>query len=223
MGRKNTNEIQLKIDIEENQKNCLAKTLDSPSSLQELLSHVRECHVCEKQLPQAPKPVLQAKATARLLIIGQAPGARVHTTGIPWSDASGNRLRQWLALDNATFYDSTRVAIIPMGLCYPGNDSNSDKPPRPECAPLWHKPLLTFLPKVQLVLLVGMYAQWYYLHNRRQSTLTETVRRFYRYLPHWFPLPHPSWRNIRWQYQNPWFEIEVIPILRILVKKCLTT
>jgi uracil-DNA glycosylase len=154
------------------------------------------------------------------MIIGQAPGTRVHETGIPWNDRSGERLRDWLQLSGEVFYDERRVAIVPMGFCYPGVDARGgDKPPRPECAPLWHPPLRAALSQVDLTLLVGMYAQQRYLGKDRQKTLTETVRHWRDYLPQFLPLPHPSWRNTAWLRKNPWFEAELLPELRRRVKK----
>ncbi len=182
-------------------------------TFKQLLQEVRACRVCAEHLPLGPRPVLRASRTARLLIIGQAPGTRVHATGIPWNDPSGDRLRDWLQLDRDQFYDESRIAIIPMGLCYPGKGSSGDLPPRPECAPLWHDRLLQALPELRLRLLIGKYAQDYYLGTRRQS-LAETVRQYRDYLPDYFPLPHPSPRNIRWFRTHPWFEAEVIPALR---------
>ncbi len=182
-------------------------------TFKQLLQEVRTCRVCAEHLPLGPRPVLRANRTARLLIIGQAPGTRVHATGIPWNDPSGDRLRDWLQLDRDQFYDESRIAIIPMGLCYPGKGNSGDLPPRPECAPLWHDRLLQALPELRLRLLIGKYAQDYYLGTRRQS-LAETVRQYRDYLPDYFPLPHPSPRNIRWFRTHPWFEAEVIPALR---------
>jgi uracil-DNA glycosylase len=180
-----------------------------------LLAAARACRVCQLHLPLGPRPVLRAAATARLLIVGQAPGTRVHETGIPWNDRSGTRLRDWLQLDPEVFYDESRVAILPMGLCYPGVDPRGgDNPPRPECAPLWHPPLIAALPAVELTLLVGQYAQRRYLGTRRQKSLTETVRSWREYRPDFLPLPHPSWRNTAWIKRNPWFEAEVLPELR---------
>ena len=149
------------------------------------------------------------------MIVGQAPGTRVHKSGIPWDDASGNRLRDWLDLTPDLFYDETRIAIVPMGFCYPGaNPKGGDNPPRPECAPLWHPPLMAALDRAELTLLVGQYAQRWYLGRERQKTMTETVRAFRDYLPDYLPTPHPSWRTTHWQKKNPWFEAEVIPELR---------
>jgi uracil-DNA glycosylase len=182
--------------------------------LEHLLREIRACRICEKHLPLGPNPVLRAGADARLLIVSQAPGIRVHATGIPWNDASGRRLRDWLQMDAATFYDEQRVAIVPMGFCYPGKAGSGDAPPRPECRATWHPRLLPMLPKVQLTLLVGQYAQAYVLGARRKPTLGETVRAWRDYLPAHLPLPHPSPRNVGWFKANPWFEAEVLPVLR---------
>jgi uracil-DNA glycosylase len=191
-------------------------------SLNRLLRDVRACQACSAALPLGPRPVLQIARSARLLIISQAPGSKVHQSGVPWDDASGNRLRDWLGLDRSVFYDETRVAILPMGLCYPGAGAGGgDKPPRPECAPLWHRRLLGFLPEVRLTLLVGQYAQRYYLASERKASLTETVKAFSEYGPRFFPLPHPSWRSAVWMRSHPWFEKSVIPQLRKAVEKSL--
>jgi len=187
-----------------------------------LISRAEACRVCAAQLPHGPRPVLRAAASARLMIIGQAPGSKVHATGIPWNDPSGDRLRDWLALDREAFYDEGRIAIVPMGFCYPGRDARGgDLPPRPECAPLWHPPLRAALARMDLTLLVGQYAQAHYLKHRRQSNLTETVRAWADYGPEFLPLPHPSWRNMGWLKKNPWFEIEVLPELRARVRALL--
>jgi uracil-DNA glycosylase len=183
-------------------------------SLAELLARVRACRLCEKHLPLGPKPILRAAASARVLIVGQAPGTRVHATGIPWNDPSGDRLRDWLGVDRDTFYDESRIAIIPTGLCYPGRGTSGDLPPRPECAPTWHPPLLEHLPRVELILLVGQYAQAYYLGERRKPTLTNTVRAWREYAPRYWPLPHPSPRNQLWLKRNPWFASKALPALR---------
>ncbi len=187
--------------------------------LDRVLRDARACRVCAADLPLGPRPVVRARATARLLIVGQAPGTRVHESGVPFSDPSGDRLRAWLGIDREAFYDRNRVAIVPMGLCYPGRDSRGgDKPPRPECAPLWHPPLLALLPAVELTLLVGLYAQRRYLNARRRRNLTETVRAWADYGPAYLPLPHPSWRNTGWLKRNPWFEAELVPELRARVR-----
>ena len=183
--------------------------------LAELLADIRACRICADALPLGPRPVLRAAAGARVTIVGQAPGTRVHETGVPWNDASGDRLRQWLELDRDTFYDESRIAIVPMGFCYPGVlPQGGDKPPRPECAARWQQLVRDALPKTELTLLVGAYAQTWYLGNRRKRTLTETVRGWRDALPEYLPTPHPSWRTIGWQRRNPWFDAEVIPELR---------
>lgn len=187
-------------------------------SLARVVAQARACRLCEAHLPLGPRPVLRARSSARILIVGQAPGTKVHETGVPWNDASGDRLRDWLALDRETFYDEARIAIVPMGFCYPGRDARGgDKPPRPECAPTWHPPLLQHLPRIELTLLVGSYAQRYYLKERRAASLTETVRAWRAYAPTAIPLPHPSWRNTAWLRRNPWFDAELVPALRARV------
>jgi uracil-DNA glycosylase len=186
--------------------------------LERLLADVRACRHCEAVLPLGPRPTLRASSTARLMIVGQAPGTKVHETGIPWNDRSGDRLRQWLGLDRDTFYDESRIAIVPTGFCYPGVDAHGgDLPPRPECAPLWHPRLLPLMPEVGLTLLIGGYAQAYYLGKSRKRTMTDTVAHWRDYLPDYFPMPHPSWRNTAWLKRNPWFEAEALPELRRLV------
>jgi len=179
----------------------------------ELLRTVRACTMCADYLLLPPRPILRAARTDRLMIVGQAPGRRVHDTGIPWNDPSGDRLREWMQLPRAAFYDETRIAIIATGLCYPGKGPSGDLPPCPKCAPLWHPPLRAAMPDIRLTLLVGSYAQAYYLGRRRRETLTETVRRYRDYLPEFFPLPHPSPRNGAWLKRNPWFVGEVLPAL----------
>ena len=168
-----------------------------------------------------PKPVLRASSTARVLIVGQAPGRRVHETGIPWNDPSGDRLRVWLGLTREQFYDTRHIAIVPAGLCYPGSGPRGDAPPRPECAPLWHPQLRSLMPRICLTLLIGQYAQAYYLQARRKKSLRETVQAYRDYLPVYLPLPHPSPRNQLWLKQNPWFETEVVPILKARVAAAL--
>ena len=186
------------------------KTLDS------LLADVRACRACADVLPMGPGPVLQVSATARVLIAGQAPGTKAHESGRPFSDASGDRLREWTGLSADQFYDANTIAILPMGLCYPGRlSSGGDAPPRPECAQLWRKRLLDHMPALRLTLLVGTYAQVYALGP---GPMTERVRDFRRHLPGYFPLPHPSWRTRSWVAKNPWFETEVLPALRSAVQ-----
>jgi len=187
--------------------------------MNQLLHKIGQCRVCEAHLPLGPRPVVQASSQSRILIIGQAPGTQVHETGIPWNDASGDELRRWLNMDRDLFYNPAVIAIAPMGFCYPGRGRSGDLPPRPECAPLWHQPLLKLMPKIELTLLIGQYAQKYYLKNK-PKTLTETVRNRHDYLPDYFPLPHPSPRNRYWRMQNPWFEEKVIPELRERVNAC---
>ncbi|MCT7655060.1 uracil-DNA glycosylase family protein [Oceanimonas sp. NS1] len=186
-----------------------------------LLAEVRACRLCEAELPLGPRPVVQLGAGARILIIGQAPGTRVHATGIPWNDPSGNTLRRWLDLDRETFYDAAQVAIMPMGFCYPGRGKSGDLPPRPECAPTWHARILAALPNIRLTLLIGLYAQRYYL-DKRYRTLTDTVRHWREFAPDRLPLPHPSPRNRRWLMQNPWFEQDTVPALQARVHEVLS-
>lgn len=179
-----------------------------------LLGEIRSCRACAEHLPSGPRPIIQASPTARVLIVGQAPGARVHASGIPWDDPSGNRLRQWLAIPPETFYDRHRIAIVPMGYCYPGRGKSGDLPPRRECAELWHDRLLASMPDVQLTLLIGQYAQRHFLKEVWRGSLTETVQRWRDYMPRFFPLPHPSPRNQSWWLRRPWFEEELLPELK---------
>jgi uracil-DNA glycosylase len=183
-----------------------------------LLAEARACRICAKHLPHEPRPVVRVRSSARLLIVGQAPGRRVHETGLPWNDPSGDVLRGWLGMDREAFYDASRIAIVPIGLCYPGTVDGADLPPRRECAPVWQPRFREALPRVELTLLVGSYAQAYHLRERRKKTLGETVRAFEEYLPKFFVLPHPSWRNIGWRKKNPWFEKDVLPALRRRVR-----
>lgn len=179
-----------------------------------LLAEVRSCRACEAHLPLGPRPVLQAAASARLLVVGQAPGVRVHTSGVPWDDPSGDRLRAWTGLEKAPFYDASEVAIIPMGFCYPGRGQGGDLPPRRECADLWLDQLLARLPRIELTLLIGLHAQRHFLGRRRKRSLTETVRAWREFAPEYFPLPHPSARNTFWFQRNPWFEQDLLPALK---------
>ncbi len=190
--------------------------------LDALIDRVRACRLCSEHLPLGPRPVLRAAATARILIIGQAPGTKVHASGIPWDDPSGERLRQWMAVGPDTFYDQSRIAIMPMGFCYPGRlAKGGDAPPRPECAPAWHGEIRAHLPAIELTLLVGGHAQGYYLHGGRACSMTETVRNFHDHLPEFLALPHPSWRNTAWLRRNSWFEAEVVAVLRRRIKALL--
>lgn len=184
------------------------------NNLYSLLTCIRQCTLCARRLPFKPNPILRAQPTSRLLIVGQAPGIRVHQTGIPWNDPSGDRLRGWLNIDKKIFYDESQIAIIPMGFCYPGTGPSGDLPPRKECAEHWLAALLKALPKIELTLLIGHYAQQHYLKKRCKKTLTATVASFNEYLPDYFPLPHPSPRNNIWLKRNPWFEQIVIPALQ---------
>ena len=185
----------------------------SRATFKKLLTDIRACRLCEAELPLGPNPVLRASSTARIIIIGQAPGTRVHETGIPWNDPSGERLRDWMQIDREQFYDESQIAIMPMGFCYPGKGKSGDLPPRPECAAQWHDKLLAEMPAIELTLLIGKYAQNHYLGSQRQ-TLAETVSRWQDHPPGLFPLPHPSPRNLRWFRNNPWFENEVLPAFR---------
>jgi len=190
------------------------------TKLEQLLIEVRSCTVCHKELPLEPNPVLRAKRAARILVIGQAPGVKVHESGIPWNDPSGKRLRMWLNVTDDAFYDETKIAIIPMGFCYPGKGNSGDLPPRKECAELWHQKLLNQLPNIKLTLLIGQYAQKYYL-TKTEATLAQTVKAWQTYGPKFFPLPHPSPRNTRWFKNNSWFESKTIPQLRKKVRSAL--
>ena len=189
--------------------------------LEQLLREVRQCRDCEAHLPLGPRPILRAHTQARLLIIGQAPGRKVHETSIPWNDPSGDRLRLWLNLSKTEFYDETKIAIVPTGFCYPGTGKGGDLPPRPECAPKWHPPLLAALPNIRLTLLIGGYAQAYYLPQLRRKSLSETVAVWREFGPRFLPLPHPSPRNLRWFKNHPWFDAEVVPELKRRVAEIL--
>jgi uracil-DNA glycosylase len=187
-------------------------------SLETLLAAVRSCRACERHLPLGPRPVLRAGTGARILVVGQAPGARVHATGIPWDDPSGARLRGWMGMEADAFYDETRVAIIPMGYCYPGRGAGGDLPPRRECAALWLDLLLAKLPAIDLILLIGQHAQRHFLGSRRKRSLTETVKACREYAPRFFPLPHPSPRNTPWLKRHAWFERDLIPVLQARIR-----
>lgn len=200
------------------QKPMSAVNKNDYPTLEALLADVRGCRACAGDLPLGPRPIVRAAAGARILIVGQAPGAKVHASGVAWNDASGERLRGWLGVDAASFYDETNFAIIPMGFCYPGRGSSGDKPPRRECSQLWLDSLLAKLPAIELTLLIGQYAQRQFLGNRRKASLTETVRAWAEYAPTYIPLPHPSPRNQGWFKQHTWFESEVLPMLRARVQ-----
>ncbi|MGI8549747.1 MAG: uracil-DNA glycosylase family protein [Dehalococcoidia bacterium] len=189
------------------------------STIELLLADVRACRACADVLPLGPRPVVQISATARILIASQAPGTKVHESGIPFSDASGDRLREWMGVLGETFYDERRIAILPMGLCYPGRlPGGGDAPPRPECAPLWRDRLLAHMPDLLLTLLVGTHAQTDALGRGK---MTERVMGFRDHMPTVFPLPHPSWRTRHWAARNPWFDAEVLPALRDAVQRAL--
>jgi len=201
------------------QKTTQASTL----ALTNLLADISQCQLCAEHLPLGPRPVVSAHQQAKLLIIGQAPGTRVHASGVPWDDPSGERLRQWLGLSSEVFYDSTQVAIMPMGFCYPGKGKSGDLPPRKECAPQWHAALLSQLPNIQLTLLIGQFAQRYYLDDEHKN-LTERVQHWREQLAsdaHRLALPHPSPRNRHWLQKNPWFERELIPQLQQRIRQLL--
>jgi uracil-DNA glycosylase len=175
---------------------------------------IAACRACAAHLPHGPRPVVQFSATSRLAIIGQAPGSKVHASGVPWDDASGDRLRDWTGLTREEMYDPACIALVPMGFCYPGKASGGDQPPRRECAPLWHQRIWRTMPDLRLTLLVGTYAQAAYLPATKGMTLAERVGRYAEFLPRFLPLPHPAWRSTLFMRANPWFEAEVVPALR---------
>ena len=183
-------------------------------TLDGLLRDVRACRACDAHLPLGARPVLQAGTTARILIVGQAPGAKAHASGVPWDDRSGERLRAWMDIDAETFYDRDRVAILPMGFCFPGRAASGDMPPRRECAELWLDHLLAKLPRIELTLLVGQYAQAHFLRQSGHASVTATTRNWRAHAPRMLPLPHPSPRNIAWFKANPWFDSDLLPVLR---------
>ncbi len=180
----------------------------------ELMQQIRACKVCESFLPLGANPVVQAHPESKIVIIGQAPGLKVHKSNIAWNDASGDQLRKWLHVTKEQFYDPKLFALIPMGFCYPGKGTSGDLPPRKECAPLWHKKLLDEMNQVELILLIGQYSQRYYLKGKKHENITENVRHFKEYLPKYFPLPHPSPRNFIWMNKNDWFTTDVLPELK---------
>ena len=182
----------------------------------------RSCDICKAHLPLGPRPVFQIAQTARILIVGQAPGRRVHETGITFNDPSGDRLRSWMGIDRAMFYDAAKIAILPMGFCYPGTGKSGDLPPRRECAQHWRQPLLDFLPNIALTLAIGQYAHAWHLDKRQKDSLTDTVKNWKEYLPDILALPHPSPRNNMWLRRNPWFEEDILPVLRDRVAELLS-
>lgn len=185
-------------------------------SFESLLSEVRACEVCKENLPRGPRPIVQLDPESRILIVGQAPGRKVHESGIPFDDASGNRLRDWLGMSREDFYNPKKVAILPMGFCYPGTGKSGDLPPRPECAPQWREELLARLQVVELTIVIGQYAQAYHFSGAKRS-VTEHVQAWQEHWPKVVPLPHPSPRNNRWLLNNPWFETELVPKLKARV------
>jgi uracil-DNA glycosylase len=188
--------------------------------LKKLLLEINECKICEDHLPLGPRPVLQANSQAKILIAGQAPGRKVHETGIPFNDPSGDRLRNWMGIDEKIFYNPAKVAILPMGFCYPGTGKSGDLPPRQECAEEWREKLLSILPGIKLTLVIGQYAQKYHLGGKQKKTLTETVKAWREYLKDgMIPLPHPSPRNNIWLKKNAWFEKDILPTLKSRVQK----
>ena len=187
--------------------------------MKQLLADIRKCEVCKAHLPLGPRPILAGHPESKILIIGHAPGTKVHKTGIPWDDQSGKQLRKWMGVTDETFYDETKIAQMPMGFCYPGKGKSGDLPPRPECALQWHDLLLKEMPNIKLTILIGQYSQKHYLGTRREKNLTETVRNFKNYAPEYFVLPHPSPRNRFWLAKNPWFEEEVVPELKKSIEK----
>ncbi len=195
------------------------KSRVTQAGVRELVREVRTCRLCEAHLPEGPRPVLQVDPRARVLIAGQAPGRRVHASGVPFQDPSGDRLRDWMGVTSEAFYDPKRVAFLPMGFCYPGTGRSGDLPPRPECAETWRARLLESLPNLSLTLVIGQYAQRYHLGERAGKNLTETVRSWRRYAPDLLPLPHPSPRNLLWLRRNPWFEQRVLPALRTRLRE----
>jgi len=190
--------------------------------MEDLLHDIRQCTLCSKQLQLGPRPIVSGHPESKIAIIGQAPGTKVHNSGIPWDDASGKQLRKWLDVSDQDFYDEKKFAIVPMGFCYPGKGKSGDLPPRTECAPQWHEKLFNKMPNLELVILIGMYAQKYYLKHDVQKTLTETVANFKNYLPKYFVLPHPSPRNRFWLAKNPWFNDDVLPELKTKIKEVLS-
>jgi len=191
------------------------------AELKSLITEIKRCTLCAKHLDHEPRPVVQLGNKASLLIAGQAPGRKVHETGIPFDDPSGDRLREWMGISKDIFYNENKIAILPMGFCYPGKGKSGDLPPRPECAPAWRQPVLDQLPNIQFIIVIGKYAMDWHLGNKQKNNLTETVKAWKSYAPDVIPLPHPSPRNNIWLSKNPWFEDEVLPALKKRVKKAL--
>lgn len=187
-----------------------------------LFNEIRSCTICSEHIPLGPRPVFSVSAKSKVLIIGQAPGTRVHATGIPWNDPSGDELRRWLNVDRETFYNTDYFSIMPMGFCYPGKGKSGDLPPRPECAPQWHSRLRNEMKGIELTLLIGKYAHDYYLGKSKKGSLTENIKSYREFLPQFFPLVHPSPRNKLWQKNNPWFKQELVPELQKTVHQLLT-
>jgi uracil-DNA glycosylase len=205
---------------------------DPEQRLQQLVREIRACRICKEApaaaaLPHEPRPVLRPSSTARICICSQAPGTRVHRSGVPFTDPSGERLRDWLQISRDEFYDQRRIAIVPMGFCFPGHDeAGGDLPPRKECARAWHAPLFAAMPQLELVLLVGSYAQRWHLRAQAKEAMTDIVQGWRSLLrarskPQYVPLPHPSWRNNAWLAANPWFERELLPVLRRRIRRLL--
>ena len=191
--------------------------------LDNLLAEIRACRVCAESMPHEPRPIIRASSTARIAIVGQAPGTRVQASGKPFTVPSGDRLREWMGVDETVFYDTSRIAIVPMGFCFPGLDEKGgDLPPRKECAPLWQARVHEHLSRVELILLVGLYAQRFHLGSRARKNLTDTVKHAQAYAPEYIPLPHPSWRNNAWIKRNPWFEEKILPMLQCRIKELLS-
>lgn len=190
-------------------------------SLKRLLGEVAECRICEEFLPLGPRPLVKIWAPARLVIIGQAPGRKAHESGIPWNDPSGDRLREWLGVSREVFYDDPRIALMPMGFCFPGTGKGGDLPPRPECREAWHEQLEAAMPNLEMRLLIGRYALDAYLPESKGRSVTTVVEGWREIFPQRLPLPHPSPRNNRWLKRNPWFETEVLPKLRTQVAQLL--
>jgi uracil-DNA glycosylase len=187
--------------------------------MRKLLEDIRSCTLCKAHLPVGPRPIVSLHPKSKILIIGQAPGMKVHASGVPWDDASGKELRRWLGVEPEIFYDENIFALMPMGFCYPGKGTSGDMPPRPECAPQWHKKILSNLKQIELTILIGQYSQAYYLGDRAKDNLTETIRAYKTFFPQFLPLPHPSPRNRIWQKKNAWFEKKVVPELQMLVSR----